>query len=336
MLFVAAFLFAQSPLLNAQGAGKLVATAPIENAVPAKTSAPAAFEVKVVSESEAEKEYVYASPHFSFTCNRRLTPRVVAGFAKIYEGTYEAVKEMPWGMELDPKDPDGLFEVKLFTDEADFLSAGGTKGSAGTAKGALSLVQLQYIGVKDTGSRLILEDVKDNSVIVHELTHALRNKADSDFPTWAIEGFAEYVASAPYDRSGRFSFQNPMKSVVSYIKANHAVSGSFEVPLPLKDFFASDRATFYQDKEGGLGKKANLYYVTANLVITYLWHGDKGKTGKGPVGGPVRAWLKAIHGGESKENAMKALLDGRTPEEMEKEIIAAYRGDLKLSFKKGG
>ncbi|MBK1881886.1 hypothetical protein JIN85_05640 [Luteolibacter pohnpeiensis] len=321
------------PKIKKQVQASLPTTADFDAPVPRQVGPPADVTIETVKEDADANEYVYESNRFEFHCNRRLTSRLIEGFAKLYEATYDAVQAMPWGATLDPRNPSGKFVVKLFTEEADFLAAGGIKGSAGTATGAVSLAQLRFLGVKDTGSRLILEDISDNATVVHELTHSLRNEADHGLPTWAVEGFAEYIASAPYQRSGRFDFDHRLKVAAQYSNGKNGASGGvFKLPMRLEKFLGASRSEFYKDENGGLGKGAGINYAMSVLLMTYFWHADKGKDQFPSVGGPVRAWLQAIKNGKSEREARPLLLDGRTYEEVEKSFVEAYRGDIKLEF----
>ena len=313
-------------------AGGMGRTMDFEGQVPSKVGPPAEVTVETVKEDAETSEYVYTSNRFEFHCNRRLTSRVVAGFAKLYEATYDAVQAMPWNAKLDPRNSSGRFLVKLFTEEEDFIKAGGIPGSAGTASGAVSLVQLKFLGVKDTGSRLILEDVTDSGVIRHELTHSLRDEADRGLPTWAIEGFAEYITSAPYERTGRFDFRNRLENAARYSSGKSGANGSVKMPLRLEKLLGASRAEFYKDENGGLGKGAGVNYAMSTVVMTYFWHADTGKNPDGPVGGPIRAWLQAIKNGQPETAARALLLDGRTYEDIEKSMVSAYRGTLKIEF----
>ena len=315
---------------NKPDSGKM---ADLAGEVPKKVGPPEDFEAVVVSEDSEANQYTYSSPHFLFISDRRLTSRVVSGFSKLYEATYLTVQSMPWGATFDSGTEDGLFPVYLFSTEADYMKAGGVPGSAGVASGSKSLVQIRYLGVKDTGSRLILEDVEDNDVIVHELTHALRNHADRGLPVWAVEGFAEYITSAPYNRNGRFSLEDRAEEIANYISRRGAREGAFKFEHKIEELLGADRKTFYKSgSDGGLGDGVLMSYSSAVLVMGYLWHGDKGKDDLQRIGGPVRAWLQAVQDGKKEKDARTLLFDGRTGEEMQEALINFYRRELEISF----
>ncbi len=306
-------------------------TAEIDEPVPDQVGPPEDFDIETIEEDADNEKYVYASNRFEFVCNRRLTSRVISGFAKLYEATYDAVQAMPWGARLDPRTDNGRFKVLLFSEEEDFIKAGGIVGSAGTAVGTLSLAQLRYLGVKDTGVRLILEDIEDNTLLVHELTHALRDDADRGMPTWAIEGFAEYIASAPYQRIGRFSFKDRFEDAARQARRKGARE-PFTMPMRLEQMLKAERSEFYKDSGGGLGEGASINYAMSVLVMTYFWHEDQGKDDAREVGAPIRDWLKARKEGKSVDEAYALLLDGRSYEEIEGAIESAYRRELELEF----
>src|SRR5690606_16953898 len=90
------------------------------------------------------------------------------------------------------------------------------------------------------------------TLLIHELTHALRDEADRDLPTWAIEGFAEYMSSAPYQRIGRFSFKNRLEDSTNYARRKGGVrDGTFELPMRLEEMLDSPRGEFYKMDSGG-------------------------------------------------------------------------------------
>jgi hypothetical protein len=315
---------------------ELARTADFSASLPEQVGPPTDVVVETIKEDSDSNENIYASRNFEFISDRRLTSRVVSGFAKLYEATYDAVKAMPWGAELNPENESGRFQVRLFSKEEDFIAAGGIVGSAGTAKGAVSLAQLRYLGVKDTGSRLILEDIEDNTLLIHELTHALRNRADRGLPTWAIEGFAEYMSSAPYQRIGRFSFKNRLADTVNYAGRKGGSRGStFEMPMSLEEMLNAPRSEFYKmDSGGAMQGGAGINYAMSLLVMTYFWDVDQGKDNAREKGACIRDWLKAIQDRKPESEARELLLDGRTYQEIESAIVSAYRREMKIVFKK--
>ncbi|MGD7652267.1 MAG: hypothetical protein ACQCXQ_03560, partial [Verrucomicrobiales bacterium] len=285
-------------------------TEPFDKPVPRTTGPAPDFDVVVVKEDKENNQYIYQSAHFRFESDRRLTSRVVSGFATIYEATLDAISNLPWGMPLGSRDGMELFDVKLFADEGSYHEAGGIPGSAGTARGPNSLALISSLGVKDTGKRLILEDISDNATLVHELTHAMRDYGDRGLPIWAIEGFAEYVASAPYKRGGRFDFSDRLEDVVNYVQGRKGVGGSFVFPVTLEGLLDASREKFYQSGSGGgLGDGALRYYASGAMTMVYFWHADQPE-GDAEPGRCVRAWLKAVRDGMPEKKARKLLLDG--------------------------
>lgn len=307
-----------------------VVSAPLEALVPRSTGPIQAFAVET-GEKEAGA-YAYTTPHFKFISDRPLTTRLVNGFSVLYEATYEAVKNLPWGARLDPGKGREHFVVKLFSKESDYLKAGGMPGSAGTAVGPLSLVQIRYLGVRDTGRRLILEDIKANQVLIHELTHALRDHVDRGLPIWAVEGSADYVASAPYHPSGKYDFSKRMEAAVNYLAKQRAIQRSFTFPMGMEKFLGLSRTEFYQ-AEQGVGEGAIVHYAAALLTYSWFWHGDRGADGQGEPGAPIRKWLEAMKTEEDERRVRHILLDGRTHAEIEKQMQADYRRLLTIKFR---
>lgn len=307
-----------------------IATAPLDAPVPTSTGPIPSFTV-----TTGEKEdgaFTYLTPHFKFVSDRQLTSRLVNGFSTLYEATYEAVRNMPWGARLDPGKGEKRFVVKLFSKESDYQKAGGMPGSAGTAIGPLSLVQIRSLGVRDTGRRLILEDIKSNEVLIHEITHALRDDADRGLPVWAVEGAADYVASAPYHRSGKFDFSKRLQAAVNLLEKERSIGRTFTFPMGLEKFLGIGSKEFYR-AERGVTKEALANYAAALLTYTWFWHADRGADGEGEPGAPMRNWLKAMQTEKDERRVRHILLDGRTHAEIEKQIQADYRRLLTIKFR---
>lgn len=187
------------------------------------------------------------------------------------------------------------------------------------------------LGVRDTGRRLILEDVEENYTLIHELVHAMRNHGDRGLPIWAVEGFAEYTASAPYRRGGSFSFDDRLGDAVAYVRKRKGVGETFVFPVNLQGLLEASRETFYQEGAGGLGKESLRFYAAVTLVMTYFWHKDQGDGDSRP-GGRIRAWLKIMQESGDEEEARALLLGGRSYEDLQKEIVKAYRRYLDIEF----
>ena len=131
---------------------------------------------------------------------------------------------------------------------------------------------------------------------------------------------------------GCFSFDDRLSDVVDFVQKTAEVGSGFVYPVGLKGLMDASRDTFYQKNAGGLGKDSLRFYAAGALTMTYFWHADQ-KDGDAKPGGRIKAWLKALADGSDEKEARGALLlDDRTYEEVEKEIVKAYRRDLDIEF----
>lgn len=77
------------------------------------------------------------------------------------------------------------------------------------------------------------------------------------------------------------------------------------------------------------GENANLNYGLAALMAYYFYHMD----GKGDAR-RIKNYMKAIQSGTSEKEAQKLLLDGRSYEELAKEIEQKWRkAGVKIRFR---
>src|SRR5690606_18799194 len=78
----------------------------------------------------AKEGKVHETRNFRFECDAVLTQEVVKDFSRLFEVTYLGVLSNPLGLAI--AEPEGgKFQVKLFSREADYLSAGGSTDAAG-------------------------------------------------------------------------------------------------------------------------------------------------------------------------------------------------------------
>ncbi|MEO0447476.1 MAG: hypothetical protein AAF191_15495, partial [Verrucomicrobiota bacterium] len=133
-----------------------------------------------IAEFSDGEEFVYHSPHFEFRLQAqdRLETSVVKEFARIFEATYEGVAALPVGFEPMPAG-DNRFLTILHPSMSAYIAAGGVPGSGGMyswrsrngefVSGQVS-VPLTSLGVKQVGSRYIIDHDRDSGTLVHEIT----------------------------------------------------------------------------------------------------------------------------------------------------------------------
>ncbi|NLT71144.1 MAG: M1 family metallopeptidase [Verrucomicrobiaceae bacterium] len=146
---------------------------------------------------------VHETRHFRFECDAVLAEEVVRDFSRLFEVTYLGVLANPLGLAIATPEG-GKFQVKLFSQEADYLEAGGSTDAAGVylMKERVMLVPLASLGLTEGSAGYKKTRDFDPRILIHETAHALTHQWLDHAPMWFIEGFAEYIAAIPY-REGR-------------------------------------------------------------------------------------------------------------------------------------
>jgi hypothetical protein len=277
-------------------------------------------QINTVSESAEEKRFVYESANYRYVCDVRLTQSVVKRFAVMFEATHLCCRTLPLAINGGEM-TDGKFQIFLFEDFADYVSAGGPPGSAGVFIGGKNavLVPLASLGVKKFGSGYMLDRDKSNSTLPHELAHQL--SPDCYFASgamgWFSEGIAEYVANTPY-RSGAFNVRGNQKPITEYVTGygakdmgGRALGNKIKMP-DLKSFMLQDYPTFLAEPA--------LNYGCGLLLTAYFVSMDGEGDGK-----RLKAFLQALHAGKEGEEALDVLLDGRSFDKLQEEFTKAWR-----------
>lgn len=191
---------------------------------------------EVEEESVGDKGAVYTTPHFRFHCDVNLGQVLMNDLARIFELTLHLHSKSPFGILAKPEKD--RFEAKLMGKLDDYRAAGGPEHSAGVylPREKVFLAPLELMGMKEGGAgwRKVADDY-DPSTIVHELTHMLTHEMLDNLPTWANEGYAEYISSIIYKNR---SFQtDPAK-----------------IREGVRDVFIRDYAKSHRRSFGDIGK----------------------------------------------------------------------------------
>jgi hypothetical protein len=287
--------------------------------------------ITTVEEDAAKKHFVYESTNYRYTSDVRLSKSVVKGFAVMFEATYLFCRSLPLGLDGGDK-TDGKLQIFLFENFDDYVLAGGPPQSSGLFIGskAAVLVPLTSLGVRPVGSGYMFDREKSSKTLPHELTHQLTPQ--SYFKTggmgWFTEGLAEYVAVTPY-RSGSFKVRNNHGDIVAYTTGDGAKNtGGRSLGKEIR--LANLKAFMLQDYDKFVAE-AQLNYGCGLLITYYFLQMDGVGDGK-----RVKAFLKALRDGKSGEDALEFLLDGRSFDQLAKDITKAWshRG-VDLEFRSG-
>ncbi len=274
-----------------------------------------AIEVTVIKEDTKADIYIYQTPNFEYHSDIKLGTGLVREFSKIFETTLFAVKQCPLG--LNPRMEPPRYQVQLFRTREEYLQAGGSAGSGGVYMGAQRkvLVPLESLNVSIRKQRVARgSGEKDNSTLIHEITHQVMHDWLRFLPIWCIEGTAEYFRMIPY-RSGAF---------------NCGKTSPKDYAKNLKNFVPIERLLSISDTEWKRGLTDGTgqdNYLSAGLLCYYLVHLD----GDGDAR-RFKNYLKIIAETGNPKLALPALLDGRTPKQLEEELKRAYKIKERLTL----
>ncbi len=287
-------------------------------------------EVVTVEEDAEKKRFIYESANYRYVCDVRLAQSVVKGFAVMFEATHLYCRSLPLGIAGGEK-TDGKHLILLFEEFADYVKAGGPPESAGVFIGGrgVVMVPLTSLGVRPVGSGYMLDRDKSNKTLPHELTHQLtpRPYYRKGSMGWFSEGIAEFIAITPY-RAGSYNVRGNIKDIFDYATGygskdmgGRALGTKISLP-PLKEFMLQDYSDFLNNPQ--------INYGSALLITTYFLYLD----GEGDAK-RIKAFLKKLHEDKQGEAPLDLLLDGRTFEQLEADIIKGWsRKGVDFTFRK--
>lgn len=276
-------------------------------------------EVKTVEEDAEKKRFIYESANYRYVSDVRLAQSVVKGFAVMFEATHLYCRSLPLGIDGGEK-TDGKHLILLFEEFSDYVKAGGPPSSAGVFVGGrgVVMVPLTSLGVRPVGSGYMLDRDKSNKTLPHELTHQLtpRQYYSKGAMGWFSEGIAEFIAVTPY-RAGSYNVRGNIKDVFDYATGygskdmgGRALGTKISLPA-LKTFMLQDYSEFLENPQ--------MNYGCGLLITTYFLYLD----GEGDAK-RIKAFLKKLHEDKKGDAPLDLLLDGRTFEQLETDIIKAW------------
>ncbi len=293
---------------------------------PDKVEAPDDIEVDKVKEDRDKEEFVYRTPHFQFEAQERLSESVIKEFCRIFEATFEVVKQVPLG--LKPQPPEGHFKTELYPSRAAYFDAGGPTNSGGVYMGGEKkiMIPLANLGVRNTGVRYIVDRDHDNGTLKHEITHQVMHRWLGKTRPWFIEGIADYMEAAEY-RQGRYSF-NRIRDAVRESATERTSKDDETTMFKLEPLMALTLPQWNMVTAENV-QAGSMNYKSSMLLVYYFLHLD----GEGERAG-IRGYLTAVDKGLGERAAMeKFLLRGRSFEELEADVAKAWKSDrLEVTF----
>ena len=290
-------------------------------------------EINVFKEDASTKEFIYHSPNYEFISDVRLSKNVVNKFAALFEATREYCRELPIST-IKAHVPGEKFRNKilLFETKETYIKNGGPPMSAGVfmSRGGNGIVMapLSGLGVKKVGSGYMFDYKGSNKTLPHEITHQLTDREyyQAGARGWFSEGLAEYVANTPY-RSGKYMVKTNLSSIKDYA-TGYGKDGRGGRALGEK-ISAPDLQTYMLQSYANFVGNANFNYGMGLLITYYYFHWDNDGDRSN-----MNAFLKALKEGKKGDEALNVLLNGRSWDEMEKQIMKAWRSrGVRITFK---
>lgn len=299
---------------------------------PSLVKSPEDTTVEIVDQDEETQRYTYHSDHYEFICDVPLKKHLVQRFAVLFEGTRELCRVLPISTKKAHLSGDTFrHRILLFETRESYFKNGGPPGSAGVfmsgSRGNIVMVPLTSLGVKKLGSSYTVDYGESNKTLPHELAHQL---TDSFYYApgargWFSEGLAEYVAVTPY-RSGKFLVSKTLRAAKEYAteygrdgNGGRALGEKIKAPN-LKSYMLQDYSSFTAN--------GNFNYGLGLLITTYFFElenkGDRVA---------ITAFLEALREGKKGEEALEALLQGRSYNELANDISKGWKSrGIKIEF----
>jgi len=264
-----------APASSAPAAGVEAKRVPVEKRVwPATVVVPArSIEIAAVTESAAERKYVYQSEAFEFTSQAKLAGSVMKEVARTFEATRSLVDSLPWGIVCRPPEGRPRFLAALYETRDDYVAAGGPEMSGGVYSSGDKIFKIPFpsLGMEKRGQTYFKDDNYSNGTLVHEITHQLMDDYLGFLPKWIIEGTAEYTEMLPY-KSGTFraeAHKNGMKEDADLWEKREG----FSLAIPnLEQMMTMTRDQW--DAECSTAQKMRDMYHRSQLLVYFFCHLD--------------------------------------------------------------
>lgn len=287
---------------------------------PTSTSVSRNLSIRIASEDKANNRYVYQSSNYEFICDVQLSSSIVKKFALMFEATKEYCRRLPISSIKAHVPGNGeRNRILLFASMRRYIQNGGVAGSAGVfiPSKNIVMVPLSSLGVQKLSGRYTIDHSESNIVLTHELVHQLTDPEYFQHGArgWFSEGLAEYCAATPY-QSGQYVTRSNKDNIEAYVTAfgrdnKHGRGLGKKIKAPnLKDFMLQPYGSFVSN--------ANYNYGLGTLITYYFFHLEPDRRN-------ISSFLKALKQGKTGEEALKALLNGRTFDQLESDISKAWR-----------
>ena len=179
---------------------------------------------------------VFETEWFRFENDEAISSNFVREAAQVFEATRLAIASLPLGLDARPSEGTDKFHAR-FVLKKNFQSF--LKNSPGIStphkiagvydpKLKSVIVPYDQLGARKKGELMTLNRSSDSSTLIHEITHQVMHDQLPLTPIWLSEGFAEYMASIPYE-DGAFDFSRAVEGLKDRMRYRH---GSLKVKIP--------------------------------------------------------------------------------------------------------
>lgn len=281
---------------------------------PATIKAPRIDVESIPSSDGADNCYSYATPHFRFHSDAELSIRLIGHIASIFEVVYAAGEEMP--LLIKPLPAGQTHSVRIFESDSDYEAAGAMPGSVGTYSFTRKevLVPLSSLAVSDDSGVYRPESNPDYPTLIHEITHGVTSDWRDYVPVWVLEGFARYMEVVPHTRETlNFDGLTPRLAVWKSGNGTYADVPVLDFGFMLGCSYKQWNQTFYDNPD-----QLRAQYTSAMVLVQYFLFLDDSR------GAQFKRYLFELSQGMAQDDALEVLLDGRTLEDLSRDIANTY------------
>lgn len=278
---------------------------------PAVAAAPSLLLVKAVQETDELS--VYETDHFIIESPGKLSETERMALARRFETVLSVLAAVPMNLTVARR-PSRKYLVRVCFQEEEFNRASGLMhGRLKFSPTSFTVLLLR----SKTGKPLKLDAVDPRFAVAHWVAQSM------DLEHWLVDGFSAYMAFLPMVKEAAVFRKLPERLASRLPRALR----TGKEPLPaLADMLARDSSHSASGHDSALKGDAAGYW--AGLLWTVYWCHLEGE-GKAVR---LRSYLKAWDA-EDARKARGILLDGKSPEEVQQEMAAAWKKlGVKLKF----
>lgn len=266
-----------------------------------------------VQQEKDDDGYVYTTPHFRFRTDANLGKPLMKDLTHVFELTYHLHSHSPFGILAQPVGD--RFEARLFGALDDYRKAGGLPNSAGVylPKDKVFLAPLDLMGVGRSSAGFKKKPGNyDPGTIIHELTHMLTHDMLENLPTWANEGYAEYIEAIPIQAKAFRTDADDIRKAVIELLEKELYCGGPSALFPISEVLAMNDKTWATGgsttgytpvrRPGDGANRMQRLYRTAHLIIYYFIH-IEGETGVAKIRRFIEENRRHLARYEAYENA---------------------------------